>query len=458
LILDPASESRAPVDALGDNRWYNVEEGRYFNEEEPSSATRLARDELLLYGRCSLPSPDTVDQHAGDRIIQSSAEPVACTLPKLVDPDGEGWNNVAVAELKKQVELIFGDREEGLPTGIPCAPFSRPRDPIELAQDGTNCGAQSSLGRGGSEELRDASRLNPADEAKWEQKQPQAEELVREVEVPEMEGEMQQLGKELAGEGEVLGERALEELVEVEAEDDGDNSEDEDYHMDDEEEDDEDIRPAKRRKLPLGPTNNAVGPTSERSSMLSRPQNSTPPSLTLLKMDGVQSQTDHGCPPTPIEYEQHSTPRPSRSPSATAKSVLAAEYEEWPFQGFLKRARIGNQTTFNLEFYVTHLPDNLRLSVPCGALAKNFGIETSEQRRTSHNSRASSKTRHRKLRRPKMFNLWTEGEDEILVKKDGCSWEEISAKLPSRTLGAIQVRYSSKLKSSVSRQRKHRRL
>ena len=46
---------------------------------------------------------------------------------------------------------------------------------------------------------------------------------------------------------------------------------------------------------------------------------------------------------------------------------------------------------------------------------------------------------------------WTKEEDETLVKmkEDGCSWEEISDALPSRTPGAIQVRYFTKLGSGT---------
>jgi hypothetical protein len=154
---------------------------------------------------------------------------------------------------------------------------------------------------------------------------------------------------------------------------------------------------------------------------LPRPHSSRPPYLTL-EMDGVQSQTEHRCPPTSIDDEHLS--RPCQTPSATAKSVRAAEYQEWPLQGFLKRTRIGNQTRFNLEFHLIHLLQNLGLSVPSEALVGGtFGMETSEQRRTSHRSNAYSKTRHMKLRHAKKCIPWTGEENENLVKmkEDGCS-------------------------------------
>ncbi|KAH7383490.1 hypothetical protein BKA64DRAFT_682456 [Cadophora sp. MPI-SDFR-AT-0126] len=46
----------------------------------------------------------------------------------------------------------------------------------------------------------------------------------------------------------------------------------------------------------------------------------------------------------------------SRSPSDT-ESEPVAEYQEWPFQGFLKRVTIGNQMSYNLEFLLSHIPE-----------------------------------------------------------------------------------------------------
>jgi hypothetical protein len=43
-------------------------------------------------------------------------------------------------------------------------------------------------------------------------------------------------------------------------------------------------------------------------------------------------------PPAPINNEYHIS-RTSRSPSAATGSVPAAEYREWPFQGFLNGRR-----------------------------------------------------------------------------------------------------------------------
>jgi hypothetical protein len=43
---------------------------------------------------------------------------------------------------------------------------------------------------------------------------------------------------------------------------------------------------------------------------------------------------------------------------------------------------------------------------------------------------------------------WTPEEDEVVrrMRRKGCSWDEIQRKLPHRSKGTIQVRYSTKLK------------
>jgi hypothetical protein len=52
------------------------------------------------------------------------------------------------------------------------------------------------------------------------------------------------------------------------------------------------------------------------------------------------------------------------------------------------------------------------------------------------------------LRTKKSRVRWTPKENKTIlrIKKHSCSWEEIHHALPHRTLGAIQVQYSTKLK------------
>jgi len=77
----------------------------------------------------------------------------------------------------------------------------------------------------------------------------------------------------------------------------------------------------------------------------------------------TQSQTDRSFLSTLVDDEQHRTSRTSRSPATLTRSTPVAEYQEWPFQGFLKRTRIGEDITYNLEFKLPAISDHLRLPI-----------------------------------------------------------------------------------------------
>lgn len=159
--------------------------------------------------------------------------------------------------------------------------------------------------------------------------------------------------------------------------------------------------------------------------------------------------------------EQLHTPHPSQSPSGTNESEIAAEYEEWPFHGFLKSTRIGPNTTFNLEFHLVDVPEHLELPAPFKLLCNNHQLST--QFRIPHSTITHSKTRNLKLVPPRKRAPWTPEEDATLVKmrqEENRSWEDISVALPSHPLGSIQVRYSTKfsrLSSGGARSRKGQR-
>ena len=119
---------------------------------------------------------------------------------------------------------------------------------------------------------------------------------------------------------------------------------------------------------------------------------------------------------------------------------------------------IGKDTTFDLEFYLANLSEHLELSVPFKALGSSLGVKTSAQPQISYSVVAHSKTRRVTSRPPIKRAKWTLEEDMTLVKmkgEDNCSWEEISAALPSHSLGLIQVRYSTKFSGGTgSRKRR----
>ena len=73
------------------------------------------------------------------------------------------------------------------------------------------------------------------------------------------------------------------------------------------------------------------------------------------------------------------------------ESAPVAEYQEWPFQGFLKRINIRNKTMYNLEFQLSNVPEHLHFPVLSKALAMCSNKETSAEAATPHNIEAHSK-------------------------------------------------------------------
>jgi hypothetical protein len=130
------------------------------------------------------------------------------------------------------------------------------------------------------------------------------------------------------------------------------------------------------------------------------------------------------------------------------EAVPVAEYQEWPFQGFLKRIRIGEDVTYNLEFKLPSISEYLHLPIDPKALDICSSKEAPAKVPTHHEAIAHSKIHHAPLQPKKKRVKWTPEEDATLLqmRNDGCSWEEIHAALPHRSIGTTQVHYSTKLK------------
>jgi hypothetical protein len=204
---------------------------------------------------------------------------------------------------------------------------------------------------------------------------------------------------------------------------------------------DEDPRPAKRRKPCSAPAVTAPLYLRESRPILSH-------STSSLEMDDAQPQADCGYRSTLADDEQHYTPRPSQSPSAPTESVPHAEYQEWPFQGLLKYTKLGNETSYNLEFQLPCIPERLYLPIPSESLSIGSSQGTSVEVGTPNSAVAHSEVRPATLQPKRKRVTWKPEENETILKmkKEGCSWEEIHRALPGRTPGAIQVQYSTKLK------------
>jgi hypothetical protein len=107
--------------------------------------------------------------------------------------------------------------------------------------------------------------------------------------------------------------------------------------------------------------------------------------------------------------------------------------------------------TYNLEFKLPSISDHFHLPIDPKALGICSSREAPAKVPTHHEAGAHSKV-HQALLKPKKgrakWTKWTTEEDATLLqmKNDGCSWEVIHAVLPHRSIGTIQLHYSTKLK------------
>jgi hypothetical protein len=153
-----------------------------------------------------------------------------------------------------------------------------------------------------------------------------------------------------------------------------------------------------------------------------------------------------GCPSTFVESSHHHTSRPSRSPSVASEVVPVAEYQEWPFQGFFKRTRIGNNVTYNLEFKLPSISEQLHFPIDPKILDIFSNQEAPVKIPTNHDAATHSKIHQSPLqpKKKRKHVKWTTEEDATVLKmrdEDGCTWEEIHEELPHRTPGTIQAHY-----------------
>lgn len=165
--------------------------------------------------------------------------------------------------------------------------------------------------------------------------------------------------------------------------------------------DDEDPRPAKRRKLPPTPTNNALTPDD----------------------------------PTLVDNDHHHTPRTSQNPFVRVESALITEYREWPFEGFLKRITIGNQITYNLEFALPHILGQMNLSLSSEVLSGG-----------SRESPIKAAASHRAVTSRKPSKELTKEQESLLVKMvhEDKTCIEIERHFPGHTLQSLKESFFTK--------------
>ena len=127
--------------------------------------------------------------------------------------------------------------------------------------------------------------------------------------------------------------------------------------------DDGDPRPPKRRK-----PRSAPDVTSHlhlrRSTLLGSPSTTRP------KINDAQPQIDCRGPSLFLDDSNYPTSQTSRSSfvAAAAEAKSAANYQEWPFQGFFKRTRIGDNVIYSLEFKLSSISKQLYIPIEPRAL------------------------------------------------------------------------------------------
>ncbi|PVH70471.1 hypothetical protein DL98DRAFT_597783 [Cadophora sp. DSE1049] len=148
-----------------------------------------------------------------------------------------------------------------------------------------------------------------------------------------------------------------------------------------------------------------------------------------------------------VNDDHHYTPPSSRSTSDTEESASAAEFQEWLFQGFLKRVTIGNQFTYNLEFSLSHVPKHLSLSLhseDLGTSSRESSVEAAVSRRAVTSRKLGKElTKNQESRLAKMVH-----DDE--------TWAEIGRHFPGHTLQSLKDNYFTKQRGKPrKRRRKH---
>jgi hypothetical protein len=399
---DPASE-------LSKGPWWDVEDECHVDDDlRPISLLEqegLASTPVLAQPHPHHDPPGSsqgqISQH-GVGIGGAPDEAALPTLPQSLSENGGGGSDENASELGRDMQLVVEEQEMSSSAPAPGSLHPRrtsaepphPHTEQEHDRGGASRGRPEELGRGPP--CRSQDRGEEAQEQ--QQRQEVAVELMR--------------GDD-GGDREEPGERGEQRRQPDETEIGSDIQHPEASDCSIGGEDDDDPRPAKRRRLP-----------------------STENALTLPDE------------PAPVTNNDHHPSRTSQSPSVTLESAPVAEFQEWPFEGFLKRVKIGNKTIYNLEFQLPHVQEHLHSEALCMRSDK----ETTAEAATPRDANAHSKMHPPAAVRPRIKRApWRPEEDATVLKKkdeDGCTWEEIGEAL-HRTPLAIKVQYSKMIRAGV---------
>jgi hypothetical protein len=161
---------------------------------------------------------------------------------------------------------------------------------------------------------------------------------------------------------------------------------------------DEGPQGTKRRKLQSAPV--VAAPSRPQ-----QPEARTSLSTTDFEASLVMAQASHRHLLADIHNEEDNALQTSQS--SPMEPVLLAEYNEWPFQGFLKRTTIGHKKTYNLEFTLPPISETV------GQLADFEASNICCSRETISNSSNS----HEAATHPQIQHVPVEDHDKWVVRK-----------------------------------------
>ncbi|KAF2185453.1 hypothetical protein K469DRAFT_442261, partial [Zopfia rhizophila CBS 207.26] len=94
--------------------------------------------------------------------------------------------------------------------------------------------------------------------------------------------------------------------------------------------------------------------------------------------------------------------------------MAAAEYQEWPFQGFLKCTTISNEIIYNMVFKLPRVSGCVSLPINPTALGIPSDGKTSTSPATIHEAQSQPKTLSTTKEAEPKRGKWTPEEDETL--------------------------------------------
>jgi len=117
------------------------------------------------------------------------------------------------------------------------------------------------------------------------------------------------------------------------------------------------------------------------------------------------------------------------------ESTPVIEYREWPFQGFLKRTTISDQTIYNLEFALPRTSEHFHLSLHSEVLGSVSG-----------ESPAKATVSHRAVSTRKPGKELTKEQESLLAKMvyEDKTWTEIGRHFPGHRLHLLKENFFKK--------------